>query len=99
MKTIIAFGSVAALLTVACSGNQGAPSSGASDATSSGSEGSGGGSAGSAGAGAGHPDDTYLPWFGGPSYYEKWSHGLPSDPSTFPISVWLQSPPNASRYA
>src|SRR5439155_1461793 len=43
--------------------------------------------------------DTYVPWFGGPPYYGKWQHGLPADPSFFPIAVGLQSPPNAKRYA
>jgi len=30
--------------------------------------------------------------------YAKWSHGPSSDPSYFPIAVWLQSPDNAQRY-
>jgi hypothetical protein len=65
-------------------------SSGSSTTTgSSGTSGSGG----STGTG-----DTYLPWEGGPSYYAQWSHGPSSDPNFFPISVWLQSPPNATRY-
>jgi hypothetical protein len=51
------------------------------------------GSAGSAFAG-----DTFLPWWGGPKYYEKWPHGLPADPAFFPIAVWLQTPSNAARY-
>jgi hypothetical protein len=32
------------------------------------------------------------------AYYAQWSNGVPSDPSFFPISVWLQSPPNAAAY-
>jgi len=32
------------------------------------------------------------------SPYAKWEHGPPSDPSWFPIAVWLQSPGNAPRY-
>ena len=44
------------------------------------------------------PGDTLLPWYGGPTYYKPWSNGLPSDPSFFMLTVWLQSPPNASRY-
>ena len=28
----------------------------------------------------------------GALYYARWSRGLTSDPSTFPIAVWLQSP-------
>lgn len=43
--------------------------------------------------------DTFLPWEGGPAYYAKWTHGPPSDPNHFPISVWLQSPGNAEAYA
>jgi hypothetical protein len=42
--------------------------------------------------------DTFLPWAGGPSYYTRWSHGLSSSTSYFPLAVWLQSPPNATRY-
>jgi hypothetical protein len=30
--------------------------------------------------------------------YAKWVHGPPSDPSFFPIAVWLQSPANAEKY-
>jgi len=41
---------------------------------------------------------SYLPWAGGPSYYAAWQHGPPTDPSFFPIAVWLQSPSNAQRY-
>ncbi len=39
-----------------------------------------------------------LPWFGGPSYYGRWSRGFPTDPSYFPIGVWMQNPINAARY-
>jgi hypothetical protein len=42
--------------------------------------------------------DTYLAWYGGSSYYAKWSNGPPSDPSFFLLSVWLQSPSNATKY-
>lgn len=42
--------------------------------------------------------DTYLPWAGGPAYYAHWAHGPSTDPNTFPIAVWLQSPSNAKRY-
>jgi hypothetical protein len=45
------------------------------------------------------PGDTFIPWAGGPAYYRRWSLGPSSDPSFFPISVWLQSPPNAAKYA
>lgn len=40
-----------------------------------------------------------VPWFGGPRYYEEWPRGYPSDPSYFPIGVWMQSPANAERFA
>jgi hypothetical protein len=42
--------------------------------------------------------DTFLPWFGGPAYYGRFSHGVSSSNTYFPIAVWLQSPPNATRY-
>jgi hypothetical protein len=45
------------------------------------------------------PGDTFLPWAGGAAYYRRWSLGPPADPTFFPIAVWLQSPPNAARYA
>jgi hypothetical protein len=62
-----------------------------------------GGMAGNAGRGApandpSFPDDTFLPWAGGPEYFGRWSHGPPADPAFFPIAVWLQTPSNASRY-
>jgi hypothetical protein len=44
------------------------------------------------------PGDTYLPWYGGSSYYAKWINGPPSDPSFFMLTVWLQSPSNATKY-
>lgn len=56
------------------------------------------GQGGSTNLGSGFPGDTFLPWYGGPSYYAKWSNGPPSDPAFFMLTVWLQSPPNASRY-
>jgi hypothetical protein len=63
---------------------------------------SGGGGAMGGGSGVspegGLPGDTFLPWWGGSAYYAKWSKGPSSDPSFFPIAVWLQSPPNAQRY-
>ncbi len=37
-------------------------------------------------------------WFGGPSYYARWPNGFPSDPSFFPIGVWMQNPINAARF-
>lgn len=30
--------------------------------------------------------------------FSQWENGLPSDPSYFPIAVWLQNPINASRF-
>lgn len=30
--------------------------------------------------------------------YDRWENGVSSDPSYFPIAVWLQSPHNAERY-
>jgi hypothetical protein len=45
------------------------------------------------------PGDTFLPWAGGPAYYRRWTLGPSPEPTFFPIAVWLQSPPNASRYA
>ena len=45
------------------------------------------------------PGDTFLPWAGGPAYYRRWPLGPSSDPTFFPVAVWLQSPPNAPKYA
>ena len=39
-----------------------------------------------------------LPWFGGPSYYGQWPQGISTDPSFFPIGVWMQNPINATRF-
>src|SRR5580765_3572749 len=33
-----------------------------------------------------------------PPSHQRWTNGLPADPSFFPIAVWLQSPVNALRY-
>lgn len=43
--------------------------------------------------------DQFIPWAGGPEFYRPFAHGPSTDPSYFPIAVWLQSPSNASRYA
>ncbi len=51
-----------------------------------------------AGDGANPYGDQYGPWAGGAAYYAKFSNGPPSDPSFFPISVWLQSPSSATAY-
>ena len=48
---------------------------------------------------AGASGDEYLPWAGGSAYYATWSAGPPSDPSFFPIAVWLQNPSRAAEYA
>jgi len=85
---------------------------GGTGGTEQGSSGSGGGGVGGATAGgpvgspeagtvsdAGFPGDTFLPWWGGNAYYKKWSKGPSSDPTFFPVAVWLQSPPNAKRYS
>jgi hypothetical protein len=37
------------------------------------------------------PNDVFEPWCGGPSYYSKWTNGLPTDQAFFPITVWYQS--------
>ncbi len=69
-----------------------------------------GGSAGTAGSGAsagtggaagsgGSNGDQFGPFAGGAAYYKKFKNGPPSDPSFFPITVWLQSPSSASAYA
>src|SRR5215470_11517584 len=69
------------------------------DTVGSGGSGGAGGSGGSAGTGgAAGSGDMFLPWEGGPDYYRGFSHGPPSDPAFFPISVWLQSPSNAAAY-
>jgi hypothetical protein len=48
---------------------------------------------------SGFAGDTLLPWYGGgPSYYAKWTNGPPADPSFILLSVWLQSPSNATKY-
>ena len=58
----------------------------------------GGGTAGGEGTGGGSNGDIYLPWEGGPAYWSRWSHGPSSDPTSFPIAVWLQSPSNVRAY-
>jgi hypothetical protein len=81
----------------------------ASSGGSGGTGGSGGGSSGVGGTATGTgtstgtggtsgAGDTYLPWAGGAAYYAKWTHGPPSDPSFFPLMVWLQDPSLTSQY-
>jgi len=88
-------GGGAATSSVAATGGGGAGGGGGSNREA----GSAGGASSDAGADGPFSGDVFVPWFGGPSYYGKWSHGFPTDPSFFPIAVWLQSPPNAMRYA
>jgi hypothetical protein len=38
-------------------------------------------------------------WAGGAAFYGKFLYGPPSDPSFFPLAVWLQDPSLASQYA
>jgi hypothetical protein len=45
------------------------------------------------------PGDTFRPWAGGPAYYRRWSRGPSPDPAYFPLSVWMQNPDNARRFA
>lgn len=71
---------------------------GAGGATTDASAGGSGGSIVVDGGDSGLPGDTYAAWYGGSSYYAKWSNGPPSDPSFFMLTVWLQSPSNATRY-
>lgn len=83
------------LLSAACSskapneGTGGQGGGGASTSTSASSSGSSGG---------GTNGDQYGPWAGGAAYYAGFTHGPSSDPSFFPITVWLQSPSSAPAY-
>ena len=43
--------------------------------------------------------DVYIPWEGGPAYWAKWPHSLPSDPNFFPVAVFWQSAVNADNFA
>src|SRR5690349_3135379 len=85
-------------------GGSGGSPGGSAGKGSAGSSGSGGAAGtavpdgGASDPSSDFPGDTYLPWAGGPEYFAKWKNGPPSDPSFFPIAVWLQSPPNAKRY-
>jgi hypothetical protein len=88
----------------AAGGATGTAGSGNGAAGSGGTAGNSGsaGSAGTAGSGGttstDFPGDTFLPRYGGPSYFAKWPNGPSSDPSFVFISVWLQTPSNASKY-
>jgi hypothetical protein len=70
--------------------------SGSGDANGSGDA---SGSTDAADSAASDSGDTFGPWAGGAGYYAKFSNGPPSDPSFFPVSVWLQDPSLASQYA
>lgn len=56
-------------------------------------------------ASAGSATQDYLPgevmqdWEGGPAYYGHWRNGPSTDPSFFPIAVWLQAPDSAGTAA
>ena len=101
-----ALGLLGAFLGVALAACTGTAGDGASNGL--GSDGGTGGDAGSGsdGGDGGRPDggspdagDAFLPWENPPQVYARFSHGPPSDPSFFPIAVWLQSPSNARAYA
>lgn len=79
-------------------GTGGTNADGGPASTGGGSNAPGGTANGTGGANTGFSNDTFLPWHGGPSYYSKWTHGIPADEDFFPIAVWLQSPSNANRY-
>ena len=64
---------------------------------SAGAAGNSGGTGGTAGsAGTYLPGDEMEPWSGGPDYYAAWPNGPSTDPSFFPIAVWLQAPESAT---
>src|SRR5262245_28033880 len=86
------------LLMPACSGKDQTSGPGGQGGASASGTASSGVSA-SSGAGGSGTGDQFGPWAGGAAYYAKWTHGPPSDPSFFPITVWLQSPSNAKAYA
>ncbi len=82
-------------------GSAGGSATGGGTAAGGGSGGGatgGGGSATGGGGGDAGSGDTYYPWEGGPAYWSQWAHGPSSDPDSFPIAVWLQSPSNARAY-
>jgi hypothetical protein len=106
-------GSVAGAGDAGAGGGTGGPAGTGSAAGASGTSGVSGGAGASDGgtaqdakpptdsgtAGTGSiAGDTFLPWAGGAAYYKKWTHGPPSDASFWPTMVWLQSPPNATKY-
>lgn len=95
------------LLAAACSHHPGVTGAGG-HAASSGTHATGSGGAGASSASTGTTGatgtggangDQYGPWAGGAAYYAAWPHGPKSDPSFFPITVWLQSPSSAPAFA
>ncbi len=72
---------------------------GAAGATGSGGRGGSDASVDAPEGEAGGNGDQYGPWAGGATYYGSFTHGPPSDPSFFPIAVWLQDPSMAQKYA
>ena len=42
--------------------------------------------------------DTFLPWYGGPPYYGKYTRGPGTSEDSFPISVWMQEPSRAPDF-
>jgi len=90
---------LAGLLTVSCGGDSAGDASSGTTAGSGAGAGTGAGATTGTGAtGSGGGSDEYGPWEGGAEYYGKWKNGPPSDPSFFPITVWLQSPDRAADY-
>jgi hypothetical protein len=81
--------------TTSGSGGSGAGGTGGAGGSTS-TAGGGSGGTGTGGSGGG---DEYGPWAGGAQYYGQFQHGPPSDPSFFPITVWLQSPSSAKAFA
>jgi hypothetical protein len=87
----VADGPASSLNSDSGSGGDGGGSAGQSDG--------GPGDAGKADGGSADAGDVFLPWENPPQVYARFSHGPPSNPSFFPIAVWLQSPSNAAAYA
>ena len=42
--------------------------------------------------------DTYLPWYGGSPYYQRWPNAPVNGPDTWVTGVWMQNPINAARF-
>jgi hypothetical protein len=101
---------LALALAVACGSSSSGSSANPPDA-STGDGGAGEGGAGESGAGEGGSGDAGNGGDGSPSCvptipkltwkspYSGWTRGVPTDPSFFPIGVWLQLPSHASELA